>query len=129
MRREKGQFMIEAVIGVGILGLLVIFILSAFSARYAFDKTNTLRTEALYIAEQGIEFAKAHPQAVVSGNLSTDDYGSISLYPSYKREYQIQQVGTVDMNLYSVTVTVKWRKSESSSERQLLSLTTIIVGQ
>ena len=129
MGNERGQFMIEAIIGVGILGLLVIFILSAFSARYVFDKTNTLRTEALYVAEQGLEFAKAHPQAVTSGSLTTEDYGSIPLYPNYKREYQIQQEGSADMNLYLVTVVVKWKKSQKSQERQLLSLTTIITGQ
>lgn len=129
MNREKGQFMIEAIIGVGILGLLVIFILAAFSARYAFDRTNTLRTDALYLAEQGVEKVKANPQGILQGSFSVDDYGSIPLYPKYKREYHFTQIGTAGMNLYRVTVDVKWRKSSSSQERTLLSLTSIVAAQ
>ncbi len=129
MSNEKGQFMIEALIGVGILGLLVIFILSAFSARYAFDRTNTLRTDALYLAEQGIEKVKANPQGISQGSFSVDDYGTIPLYPKYKREYSFTQTGTADMNLYRVTVDIKWRKSNSAREYKLLSLSTIVVAQ
>jgi len=128
MRRQKGQYMIEALIGIAVLGILVIFILSLFASRYGFDKHNSIRTDALYLAEQGIERVKSNPAGIPHGVFTTENYQSIPLYPDYKREYSIS-VYDATMNLYTVTAAVSWRKPGSSQEREMASLTTIVRGE
>ncbi len=130
MKRQKGFIMLEGLVGVAILGLVVLFVISTFGMRLNFDKRNDIRAKAFYLAEQGIERVRAHPEGINTGEFQTEDFGTIEGYPRFKREYRFSQVSLPapgSVTVWEVRVGVMWRKDASSTPWRALELVSYVV--
>ncbi len=129
MKEQKGFIMLEGLVGVAILGLVVLFVISTFGMRLTLDRRNDIRAKAFYLAEQGIERVRAHPEGISTGEFQTEDFGTIEGFPHFRREYRFSQVSLPtpgSVTVWEVKVGVLWRKDSNSTPWRALELVSYV---
>lgn len=121
--RDKGFTLIEIIIAIAILAIGIVAVLQAFPSGLHLAKVSQMTTVASHLAQAGLEEALAKSYQSVSVSTTTEDYGEIANFSSYKRITVINCVSPIDLSAGScdydlvndpypmkkIEVTVYWR--------------------
>lgn len=140
MARDQGITLIETIMAVSILALGIIGVLQAFPLGAHLAKTSQMSTVATELGQAKIEQELAQPYNDLIVAETTEDYGSIAGFGSYKRITQINCIRASDLvevfcdydqeadpaPMKKIEVSVYWHSTLGLAEREI-SLMSLVV--
>lgn len=107
LKSEKGLGLVDALIGVLLIGLIGTFLLVSFRTFMTGARTASNRTQALYLAQQVLEEFKKNDNSATPDWTYTSPVGKYVIKPTLITSNVISSAGLAN-RLVSYKVTVEW---------------------
>ena len=115
IQNSKGFTLIELMVAIFILTAGIVAVLSAFPLGVRIGKSAEMTTVATQLGQAKMEEIISKSYGDISSGTTTEDYGEISDFPSYKRITQVSYYDPVnstttesDLRIKKIKVTVSW---------------------
>ncbi len=119
LKLEKGLSLVDALIGVLLIGLIGTFLMVSFRAFMIGARTASDRTQALYLAQQVLEDFKRNDGSATPNWTYSSPVGKYVIKPTLLSSDVINSAGLAN-RLVSYQVTVEWVTPEGTESVNLV---------
>jgi len=129
MKTKKGFTLIEVLVAVFVLAVGIVAVLQAFPLGTHIQKSSQMTTTAIQLSQGKMEeiISKSYDDPLLAVATTTESYGSIPEFSSYKRVVKINyynpdnpgQTPAGDLGIKKIEISVFWKSSLGIAEKEV----------
>ena len=128
MKFKKGFTLIEVLVAIFVLTVGIVAVLQAFPLGTYIQKSSQMTTVAIQLSQAKLEelVSKSYDDSLLSVGTTTESYGTVSGFSSYKRTTRINyydpnnpsQIPVADLGIKKIEITVFWKSPLGVAEKE-----------